>query len=154
MQTKGRICFGLGFSHANIRTFAGDSVSLQPCVYAIVDEMYEDFPGTVLKTGKSGIPLELKILGVLRHIARDTTSDCVAESAGYSEETHRSFMRDFVRAFVKKYHGRFLTPPTLAETEHQTGISQFYNTQLQEELYAEHGFPGCVASGDCVHIPW
>lgn len=45
--------------------------------------------------GKPGIPLELQIAGVLRHLARDWTSDDVSEAAGISEESHRSLISCF-----------------------------------------------------------
>lgn len=40
---------------------------------------------------KTVIPVELKVLGVLRQLGRDLTCDDVAEYGGYSAETQRTF---------------------------------------------------------------
>ena len=85
---------------------------LPPIVFfRICDRMRKYWPATHTASGKLCIPLELKVLGVLRHIGRDTTCDCIAEITGYSEETHRSFFHKFVRLFYQEFKAQWLTPP-------------------------------------------
>ena len=83
----------------------------------IVGHMRRYFPDRPLCTGKPCIPLELKVLGVLRHLARDTTCDCIAEITGYSQETHRKFMMNFLRQFVEHFHSDWLKPPEMGSEE-------------------------------------
>jgi hypothetical protein len=89
------------------------------------------------------VPVELKILGVLRVIGRGLCFDDVAEYCNTSAEIHRVFFHHFCVKFIAKYRETYLTPPTTDE-------------QLDRimRMYERGGFAGCVGSTDCTHIPW
>ena len=88
---------------------------LPPIVFfRICDRMRKYGPATHTASGKLCIPLELKVLGVLRHIGRDTTC---AGITGYSEETHRGFFHKFVRLFDQEFKAQWLTPPAADSLE-------------------------------------
>lgn len=88
-------------------------------------------------TGRLGIPLELKILGVLRYLGRNETFDSIAEAANTSEEVHRTFLQEFAKVYATKYaplHIRMPDPSNLAEVA----------STMKE--YSEAGFPGCIGN--------
>jgi hypothetical protein len=47
-------------------------------------------------TGSPCPPLELLLLGALRILGQDDTSNCIAELANISGETHHQFFRKFI----------------------------------------------------------
>ena len=94
-------------------------------------------------TGRPSIPLELKLLGVLRVLGRASCFDSIAELTNSEKEAHRVFFHKFVKIFVEKLFDHYVCPPTSDES-----ISQIMRH------YDRVGFTGCVGSVDCVHIPW
>jgi hypothetical protein len=94
-------------------------------------------------TGRSGAPLELKILNVLRVVGRGTCFDGIEELNLISEETNRTFFHNFCELFSKTYFHEYCRPP-----------------QTQEEIastmgvYEQMGLPGALGSTDCVHVRW
>jgi hypothetical protein len=89
------------------------------------------------------VPIELKILGVLRVLARGVCFDEVAEYCNTKPEIHRVFFHLFCIKFIAKYrHVHIVAPTTDSEISHSL------------RMYERLGFPGCVGSVDCTHIPW
>ena len=58
------------------------------------------------------MPVELKVLGVLRTLGRATLHDDVAELSGASAETHRKCFLQFIEHFKKKYYKEFISLPS------------------------------------------
>lgn len=92
---------------------------------------------------RESIPIELKVLGVLRVLGRNSTFDCIAELTNSDEETHRKFFHAFNMFFVREYYNAFVSPPKDIE-----------DVQRITNNFSQVGLPGCVGSIDCVHIPW
>ena len=57
-----------------------------------------------LASGIDGVPLEIKVLGVLRILGRSTCFDGIEEITGVSAETHRTFFHQFNALFVARYY--------------------------------------------------
>ena len=87
-------------------------------------------------------PLELLLLGVLRILGRGLTFDDVSEYNGISASANRVFFHMFCKNMAQEYNKHIFPPGTDEEIKHTT------------EEYRRLGFPGCVGSCDCVHIPW
>ena len=94
-------------------------------------------------TGRSSIPIELKLLGVLRVLGRASCFDSVAELTNSEKEAHRVFFHKFIKVFVDNLFHHYVSPPTSDEAITQT-----------MRHYDRVGFTGCIGSVDCVHIPW
>ena len=94
-------------------------------------------------SGRPSIPLELKLLGVLRVLGRGSCFDSIAELTGSEKEVHRVFFHKFVKVFVDELFHIYVCPPSSDESI--AAIMRHYDLV---------GFTGCVGSVDCVHIPW
>ena len=94
-------------------------------------------------SGRPAVPLELKLLGVLRVLGRASCFDSIAELTGTNEEVHRTFFHKFLNAFVAELCDVYICPPHSAD-----GIARVM------KAYDAIGFTGCIGSVDCVHIPW
>ena len=71
--------------------------------------------------GRPCVPLELKILGVLRVLGRGYTFDDVAEFVVSGEEIHRVFFYKFIEVYASKYVDLWVTAPkTSAELLEKT----------------------------------
>jgi hypothetical protein len=93
--------------------------------------------------GQEAIPTELKVLAVLRILARGTCLDGIAELSGMSKATVNAFFHLWTKTFREKMsaeHVRF--PETQEEFDHIM------------KPYAMVGFPGAVGCTDVVHIWW
>lgn len=93
--------------------------------------------------GQKGLPLELKVLGVLRVLGRATCFDGIEELSLGSAEAHRSFFHEFNRRFVQKYFDDYVYTPRNAE-----------ETRKTMAIYKRLGIPGAIGSTDCVHVKW
>ena len=93
--------------------------------------------------GRPGVPLQLKLLGVLRVLGRATCFDGISELTLADEETHRVFFHEFCQKFARKFYSEYVYPPTSME-----------EMKKVSSVYERLGFPGCIGSVDCVHIPW
>jgi hypothetical protein len=95
--------------------------------------------------GFASIPLELKLLGVLRVLGRGVTFDEVAEHVGsaFGGSIHYEFFCSWCEKFSETYKDVFVKKPASV-------------AELQEscDVYAKLGFPGCIGSIDVTHIPW
>ena len=87
--------------------------------------------------GRAGVPLQLKLLGVLRILGRATCVDGISELTLASEETHRVFFREFCKKFAATYYKQFVSAPTSVE-----------EMKKVSSVYERLGFPGCVGSVD------
>lgn len=94
-------------------------------------------------TGRPCIPLELKLLGVLRILGRNWCLDDVNEACGISEREMDRFFHNFCETFVRHFWGKYVKSP--AE-----------DRELEEvmSIYSKLGLPGCIGSIDCVHLKW
>ena len=88
------------------------------------------------------IPLELKMLGVLRILGRGWCLDDVTECSGISETTMQIFFHEFCTKFVASYYFDFVKRPENEDLERVM------------DTYARLGFPGAVGSIDCTHLWW
>ena len=86
--------------------------------------------------------LELMILGVLRVLGGGYSFNNIREGNGACEASNRNFFHMFCRNMAKQYP-KYVHPPTSPDEIFKT-----------TEMYRKKGFPGCIASCDCVHIPW
>jgi hypothetical protein len=93
--------------------------------------------------GKEAIPLELKVLGVLRVLGRATCFDGIDELTKTSAEVHRVFFHEFCKKFAARYFKEYVCAPQSEEAIRKaTGI------------YERLGLPGALGSTDCVHVWW
>ena len=103
------------------------------------------FPNWVRKrrNGRDPYPIELKVLGVLRVLAKGSTFDQIYELNNISAETNRIFFHSFCAKAVE-----VLGPTWISIPRTDDELSPILT------MYAKNGFPGCVGSIDCVHIRW
>ena len=71
---------------------------------------------------RCNIPIQLKVLGVFRQLGRDTTCDDIAELAGISAETQRTFFQSFIRLFVEVLGPEYLSSPSDARVSENEGL--------------------------------
>ncbi len=93
-------------------------------------------------TGRGCVPLEIKILGVLRVLGRGSCFDDIAELTKTSITLHNDFFHKFC-AYFATLKAQYIYPPT-SPSDMAHG----------NNMYNLLGLPGCVGSVDCVHIPW
>jgi hypothetical protein len=93
-------------------------------------------------TGRPLPPLELLVLGMLRVLGSGLPFDEVAELNNISAETNRRFFHKFCSKMAQMYPKWIYPPTTEAQIQKVMG------------MYSVRGFPGCIGSVDCVHIPW
>mmetsp|Transcript_3458 Transcript_3458/g.7882 ORF Transcript_3458/g.7882 Transcript_3458/m.7882 type:complete len:412 (+) Transcript_3458:205-1440(+) len=86
------------------------------------------------------IPIELKVLCVLRVLGRGCMFDDIAELSGMSvSSAHRAFTT-FIHTFPRALYSSYVYAP---EGEHLRHVMAAYD---------KLGFTGCVGSTDCVHV--
>jgi hypothetical protein len=94
-------------------------------------------------TGRKSVPLELKILGCLRMLAKGVAFDAIAELSGMSISTMQAFYHLFWQRFVEKKRAAWIKHPRNPE-----------EAAVVLEVYRLLGFPGACGSVDCTHIYW
>jgi|SaaInl74LU_5_DNA_1037368.scaffolds.fasta_scaffold05662_6 hypothetical protein len=97
--------------------------------------------------GKDSTPIGLLLLGALRYLGRAWTFDDLEEATAISAEIHRSFLHVYKNWCSTTLFKQYVTYPTLEEAKEYS------------RDYEMAGFPGCVGSGDGVHVmmhrcPW
>lgn len=93
--------------------------------------------------GRKKSELSLLILGALRVLGHYTPFDGIEELNDISLDKNNKFFKEFVQWFAKtKYKEAVKFPETAEEINHV--LCQ----------YEKVGFPGCLGSIDCVHVPW
>lgn len=107
----------------------------------IRDEIWFDKAEKPNALGQDGAPLELLVLGALRYLGRGWTFDDLEDATGISEETHRRFFHNFIKACRLHLFPKYVVEPTSAE-EIADAMAEF----------AEAGFDGCIGSADATHI--
>jgi len=93
--------------------------------------------------GRQPVPLELKVLGALRMVAKGCAFDAIAELSSMGLSTMQQFFHTFWDKFVAHYKPQYIKYPRTAE-EAAPVISEFKRL----------GFDGCVGSLDVTHIEW
>jgi hypothetical protein len=86
------------------------------------------------------IPVELRVLGVLRILGRGAVFDDIAELSGMSESSALRSFKMFCMNFSRTYYHEYVQVPS--------------GERLKSVLtvYARLGLPGCIGSTDCVHV--
>ena len=93
--------------------------------------------------GAKSIPLELKILAVLRTLGGGLKFNDASEMSGYmSMSSLNSFFKKFNARFRIHFEESFIRP--------------LENVELQRSMktYAMLGLPGCIGSMDATFVPW
>lgn len=119
-------------------------------LFEMLLEWYEDSmerAGTKIKetdcAGRSSIPTNLKLLGVLRIIGRGSCFDCIKELSGISESSMHTFFHSFTAWFVETVYPKVVKiPETEAEIASAMGP------------YSAVGLNGAICSTDAVHLHW
>jgi len=89
------------------------------------------------------IPVEIKLMAVLRFLARGHDSATIKSSSLIGESTVHGIIKKFLHTFVERYESDWLQRrPTLEELHHIM------------ETYRKLGFPGAIGSVDCTHVDW
>ena len=91
--------------------------------------------------GRLGVPLQLKLLGILRVLGRATCFDGISELTMAHEETHRVFFHECCEKFASIYYQQYVYPPTTME-----------EMKKVSSVYERLGFPGYIGSVDCVNV--
>jgi len=93
--------------------------------------------------GQRSVPLELKVLAVLRMLADGLKFGTGSELANYMTlTTLNAFFKTFNSLFRKHYQGAFIKVPEGADL-----------LRIMKD-YIRLGLPGCVGSIDATFIPW
>jgi hypothetical protein len=89
--------------------------------------------------GGPAVPLELKLMAVLRYYATGATWDLIEEAGCFSKTTMSAFEHEFSKWFCDAMYPGLVCPTEPKECE---------------EIYSKLGFPGCLGSMDGVHLAW
>jgi hypothetical protein len=105
----------------------------------------EHFPLKADALGRKGIPVEFKVLSVLRVLGRALHFDDVAEftDSGFRGEALRIFFHEWTRLFALTFYSEWIKPP-----DNEEWLKKAMN------LYMLAGVPGAISSLDGVHIRW
>jgi hypothetical protein len=90
----------------------------------------------------SAIPLEFKVLILLRILARGNDLDTLCELSGVPISTCHNIFLTFIKSFTVNCFDEYVSMPTGDK------MKEVMNT------YKLLGFNGCVGSMDCTHIYW
>jgi len=86
--------------------------------------------------------VEIKVMLALRWLASGASFDMLGELSQTSETTARVSCLNWIKYFVASQYAIWVHPPT----------GEYLRETM--EIYMKCGFPGCVASMDCVHVAW
>lgn len=92
---------------------------------------------------RATVPLNIKILGVLRMISKGSCFDAIAELSGMHESTMQAFFHPFIQKFNDEFKDIWIRPPQTAE-----------EAAADMALYTRLGFPGAANSLDVTHIKY
>jgi hypothetical protein len=93
--------------------------------------------------GKSTVPVELLVLGVLRVLGRGISFDGIFELNGISTDINRIFFHQFCSCYARVQFPISCAPPQ---------VGPDLDRVLQS--YADLGLSGCCGSTDCTHVHW
>jgi len=96
--------------------------------------------------GRSSVPMELRIFGCLRVLARGARFDNIEELSGMSEETMRLFFHAWTRVMSVQMDDQWITPPRTPE-----------ELSRVEKVFNRLGLPGACTSCtsfSCTHVGW
>ena len=102
--------------------------------------IFKETPDAV---GRPPVPLELKILGALRMVAKGCCFDAIAELSSMGGSTMQQFFHKFWERFVQHYKSTVIKYPRTAEEA----------SEILEDFRLA-GFPGAVGSVDVTHVHW
>lgn len=88
-------------------------------------------------------PVELKVMGLLRQMARGIHFDGVGELTNTEAEIHRVFFIKYMPVLTRVLYPLYVSMPSTEEELAEV-----------EKPYDKMGFPGCVGSTDVTHVPW
>ena len=114
-----------------------------PVFVSIVDSARAKFPEKRSAANAQPVPLELKILGVLRVLGRSTVFDGINELSGIGVSTFHSFFHRFCEWFGSEIYRDWVSMP---KSEDEIAAIT--------AAYALVGLPGAVGSMDVVHLAW
>lgn len=99
--------------------------------------------GSADASGRPGIPVELKLLAVLRILGRGACYDDISELSSISTSSVGRILHEFCSNFAKDMYAVWVKTPQTDE-------------ELSECMrpYSALGIPGAVASGDVTHFSW
>jgi hypothetical protein len=95
---------------------------------------FEEYPKSA--AGIPGVPLKLKLLGVLRVLGRGTCFDGIEELAKADEETYRTFFHDFCSKFCRRFYADWVYTPRNEEELFGT-LAQHRRFVFQTEFLEE-----------------
>ena len=92
--------------------------------------------------GLGKIPIEIKILGCLRILGRDSCADDIFELSGIKESTMNNIFKVFCKNFVERIYPLYVKLPD--------------KNKLKKimEVYTKLGIPGAAGSMDCTRLKW
>lgn len=93
-------------------------------------------------TGKPGLTTLQKCTAAIRLLAYGSSADSIDENIRIGTSTSLETLRQFCAGIMEMYGGEYLRPPTAEECD-----------VLMAEN-AARGFPGMIASIDCMHWRW
>lgn len=93
--------------------------------------------------GHPAVPVELKVLGVLRVLGRSTCFDGIKELSGMSISAMQTFFHLFCKKVSSELFMQWVTVPTTKEE-----VSKVMGP------YAATGLTGTIGSADVVHVHW
>lgn len=103
---------------------------------------YEYFRLRCDATGKPGLSTLQKCTAAIRMLAYGSSADSIDENIRIGASTSLETLRKFCTGIIEIYSDEYLRPPTADECD-----------AIMAEN-AERGFPGMIASIDCMHWRW
>ena len=101
------------------------------------------FPPKPDAFGRLPVPIELKVLGSLRILAKGSSFDGIAELSMMHESTMQEWHHKFLSRFVTEFRDVWISyPKTVAEAAPIAAV------------YERLGLPGAVDSTDVTHVAW
>lgn len=125
--------------------------------YRVPLPVYEDWKNDILEVAPSMnklanpnarrtdhiIPLDTKLLTVLRSLGRGMSTTDDVDHSGMSPESIRAAVKEVCEITSTRLFDRYVHPP-LDEAELQATM----------DMYSDVGCAGCMGSMDAVHLPW
>jgi hypothetical protein len=106
------------------------------------DELRDQLQQGPDAVGVPSVPIHVQILGTLQYLGDASSSVTLDRVWRYSPATILKHVKSVCTAIVTTYEGQYLRDPSP-------------ETMLQiAERNAQRGFPGCIGSLDCMHVPW
>ena len=108
------------------------------------EKVFQYYADDRFETYRFQIPVEIKVLIVLRILGRDACADDCVELSDVSETSCNRIFLKFLEAYPRMYYDKYVYFP-------EPGSDELANIM---ETYRLLAFPGCVGSIDATHIKW